>query len=86
MAEASSDSGDFNLSVSLSCESSSYGEDFDNFLKAPTVAPYQFEPYLDSDTEDPTEQDDYDDGNSDNSWLNNTDWYYYKFDYTLFFF
>lgn len=75
MAEASSDSEDSNLSVSLSCESSSYGENFDNILETPTVAPYQFEPYLDSDTEDPTEQDDYDDGNPDNSRLNNTDWY-----------
>lgn len=42
MAEASSDSEDSNLSVSLSCESSSYGEDFDNILETPTVAPYQF--------------------------------------------
>lgn len=31
--------------------------------------------YLDSDTEDPTEQDDYHDGNPDNSRLNNTDCY-----------
>lgn len=62
MAESRSDSEDSNLYVSLSCESSGYGEDFVNFLEAPTVAPYQFEPYLDSDTEDPTEQDDYDNG------------------------
>lgn len=48
MAEASSDSDDSNLSVSLTCESSGYGEDFDNFLEAPTVAPYQVKHYLDS--------------------------------------
>ena len=54
MAESASDSDcseTSKLSLSLSCESSSFEEELDTVLEKPTVTPYQFEPYLSASTE-----------------------------------
>lgn len=81
MTESPSDSNcseTSKLSLSLSCESSSFEEELETVLEKPAVTPYQFEPYLsdsdENDLESPT-QHGQDDGNSADSRLNNTDWY-----------
>ena len=54
MAESASDSDcseTSKLSLSLSCESSSFEEELDTVLEKPTVTPYQCEPYLSDSTE-----------------------------------
>ncbi|XP_048732710.2 P2X purinoceptor 7-like [Ostrea edulis] len=80
MTESPSDSNcseTSKLSLSLSCESSSFEEELETVLEKPAVTPYQFEPYLsdsdENDLESPT-QHGQDDGNSADSRLNNTDW------------
>lgn len=75
--EASSDSEDSNLFVSLSCESSSYAEFkiLSIFWKHLLLLRISLN-ITKTHTEEHTEKDDYDDENPDNSQLNNTDRYY----------